>query len=176
MPLAGAGHVAEFRIRLYDSAEMGTIVGRIAGVETPSSRAIKDLVSRICLFSPPVPFLFFLCHSSAFFHGTLSKGWFDRLDVHYFVPIYATLLAEIYRRAFFDKGSLFRNRDQRVCRMKISRRILRMQWLLRTMVSIFFSNLQTSSIRIKHHGDLNKLGQNSCKVSRYRNRFSFDTS
>lgn len=52
MPLAGAGHVAEFRIRLYDSAEMGTIVGRIAGVETPSSRAIKDLVSRICLFLP----------------------------------------------------------------------------------------------------------------------------
>ena len=73
MPLAGAGHVAEFRIRLYDSAEMGTIVGRIAGVETPSSRAIKDLVSRICLF-PPCPFPLLSLPLIRFFSRNPLKG------------------------------------------------------------------------------------------------------
>ena len=73
MSLAGAGRVAEFRIRLYDTAEMGTIAGRIVGVETPSSRAIKDL--------PRSSFLFSL--SPFFIQCSL-----DRFRAHYSVSIY----------------------------------------------------------------------------------------
>ena len=98
MSLAGAGRVAEFRIRLYDTAEMGTIAGRIVGVETPSSRAIKDLARSFFFF-------FFFLFLQCFLDRFITPCQFM-----------ATLRGEIYRQGLFDEGRLC-SRTERIMKL-----------------------------------------------------------